>query len=158
MANYLRMGAGLLLVILIIGVVWHLREDHKVRNQLATLQGQADKVVIALGEATGEESEWKTAPGQIRALGDSRKALQVQVETQNAAIDDMAREAVKLKAEAKELRLLYDKAKAQRRSAYVRLSEEAITPGAREDCNLLIAQANEALTLLREASQHVGAR
>lgn len=133
-------------------VILHFRADDRTRDTLETLTRQAGTVVIALRQASGNEDvKWKTAPGQIIAMGESNRALKGQIEVQNMRIDEMAAEAVRLKAHASELKRIADKAQAQRQAALKRLSDMAITPGTRQDCIQLLNEADAALNLVRSA-------
>lgn len=139
----------------IVGLLWavvaHFDNDSDTRDALAKIRSEAATVTMAVEHATGEQAEWATAPGQIIALGEANRALKTSVAEQNRAIDDMAREAVRLKARAKELKAIADKAQAQRKSALTRLSDLTITPGTRSDCITLLREAEEALNLVRSA-------
>lgn len=146
--TYALIGAGLACVLLL---AWGLRVDYLRGKHLADLLGYRSAVSVALSDATGAPVKWQEAPAQITALGDSVRDLKASVTRQNKAIDDMAREAVRLKAEAAELRRIAEKAKAQRAAALAKLSDMAITPGTRADCEMLLAEANAALDLVREA-------
>lgn len=116
------------------------------------LQRGADAVVIALRTASGNpKADWKTAPGQIVALGEANRSLKIAIDDSNSRIDLMAQEAVRLRARSEELQEIARKAEAQRRAAYARLSDMAITPGTRSDCMILLREAEEALNVVREA-------
>ena len=144
--------AGVLAFALILA--WALRLDHLRdgwRARFLGLQKQAATVLIALDHASGDKGDWATAPGRIVALGESNRSLKAGIETQNRTIADMAREAVRLKARAAELKAIADKAEAQRRAALTRLSDMSITPGTRSDCMILLREAEEAIDLVREA-------
>ena len=91
------------------------------------------------------------------ALGDERRSLRVDLDTQTQHVDAMAREAVRLRARNAELQAIADKAEAQRSAALRRLSDLAITPGTRSDCETLLREANEALELVRQAAKETGA-
>ena len=141
--------AGLAIVAILTA---HLRNDARTRAALATLRDEAQTVVLATQAASGNDAvEWRTVPGQVLALGESNRALKGQVTAQNRAIDELAREAVRLKAHAAELKRIADKAQAQRKAALERLSDMAITPGTRSDCLLLLREAEAALDLVRDA-------
>lgn len=113
---------------------------------------QAGQVVLALRTASDNpKADWKTAPGQIIALGESNRSLKVAIDDSNSRIDLMAEEAVRLRARADELQEIARKAEAQRRAAYAKLSDMAITPGTRDDCMQLLREAEAALDLVREA-------
>lgn len=119
-----------------------------------TWQSEAQTVVIKLREASGNDKvEWSTAAGQITALGESNRALSQSIAIQNERIDDLARNAVALRARAVELKAIADRAEAQKASALRRLSALSVTPGTRADCLVLIREADEALNLVREASE-----
>lgn len=118
------------------------------------LQDQADTVLLAVREASDNpDLEWKNAAGQVVALGESNSRLKGAIAEQNAAIDEMAREAVRLRARATELKRIADKAQAQRRSALQRLNDLSITPGTRTDCMTLLSEAEQALDIVRQASE-----
>lgn len=145
-------GVGLIIAAL---AAYGLRNDGlraKYKGGLDLLAKEAHSVVLAAREASDNPKvEWSTAAGQIRALGDSNRALKGQIEVQNRAIDEQAREAVRLRAQAAELRKIADKAEAQRKSALKRLSDMSLTPGTRSDCLTLLREAEDALDLVREA-------
>jgi hypothetical protein len=144
------MATILLLTSIYLGIALHKWDHWKAAAE--DLQRQVNTVVIALREATNNpEADWATAPGQIRALGDSNKALKTSITAQNERIDEMAAEAVKLRAHAVELQQIADRAKAQRQAAYTRLSQMAITPGERADCEQLVKEANDALDIVHGA-------
>lgn len=133
-------------------VVLHFRNDAKTREALAALQDEAENVVLATQAASGNDDViWQTVPGQIVALGESVRNLKDGIAAQNLAIDEMAREAVRMKARARELQAIAEKAKAQRASALRRLSDMALEPGTREDCLTLLAEAETALDIAAEA-------
>ena len=151
-------AAGLAVLAIVTTVALHFRADGKVRDALAKLQDEAATVVLATQAASGNDTvKWDTVPGQIVALGDSNRRLKESVAVQNQAIDDMAAEAVRLKAKASEMQAIANKAKAQRESALRRLSDLSLTPGTRNDCLQLLAEANNAIDLaysaLKERSQ-----
>lgn len=135
-------------------LAWGLRLDHLRagwKERFDTLHGQAVKVVLAIEHATGDKAAWDTAPGQIVAMGEGIRQRDEAIRANNQRINDMAREAVRLRAKAAELKRLADKAEAQRRGALKRLSDLAITPGTRTDCMQLLREADEALNIVREA-------
>lgn len=139
-------------IALLWAVVAHFDNDRDTRDALATLKDEAQTVVLAVQAASGNDDvEWQTAPGQIIALGESNRMLEGKVTAQNKAIDELAREAVRLKAKAAELKRIADKAQAQRKAALERLSDMAITPGTRSDCMMLLREAEAALDLVKEA-------
>lgn len=122
------------------------------KDKAENLQAAASSVVEALKIASDNpKADWKTAPGQIIALGESNRALKGEIRATNEAINEMAAEAVRLRAKASELQAIARKAEAQRRAAYARLSNMAITPGTRADCMTLLREAEEALDLVKEA-------
>ncbi|MBU3991532.1 MAG: hypothetical protein KKA12_03130 [Alphaproteobacteria bacterium] len=128
------------------------RADHW-HDAYDTLHGQAGVVLTAIQHATGEKAEWATAPGQIIALGETVRTQRVAIADTNQRIDQMAREAVRLRAQAAELQRIADQADAQKRSALKRLGDMAATPGTRSDCMTLLKEAEAALDIVREASQ-----
>lgn len=139
-------------------VIWavlsHFAGDRRTEAALAKLGAEAKTFVVKVREASGNpQVEWSTAGGQIVALGESNRALKASVEFQNQRIDDLARQAVKARARAAELKAIADRAQAQKASALRRLSEMAVTPGTRADCMVLIREADAALNLVREASE-----
>lgn len=147
----LRIAGGVAVALLL---AWGLRVDHLRagwKERYEVLAGQADKVVLAISHATGQPADWSTAPGQIVALGEGIRARDDAIAASNQRIDDMAREAVRLRAKAAELKRIADKAAAQRASALKRLSDMSITPGTRSDCMTLLKEAEDALDLVREA-------
>lgn len=93
----------------------------------------------------------KNVKEQISALGDSNRILKISIDNQNAAIDQLAREAVEARAKSEELQKIADRALAQRRSAMSRLEEMTVTPGTRGDCEQLLSEANRALDIVYEA-------
>ncbi|MDZ4307543.1 hypothetical protein [Allopontixanthobacter sp.] len=146
-------GAGALAIILLLA--WALRLDHlrgEWQGKFDVLSQQAGTVLVALRLASDNpELEWTGAAGQAQALGDSKRDLEAAIEVQNRRVDELAREAVRLQAKAAELQLIADQAKAQRRAALARLSDLSITPGTREDCTILLREAEDALDLIYEA-------
>lgn len=146
------LGAALVVALLL---AWALRLDSlrgEWKGKFEALTEQAGTVLLATREASDNpELKWEQAAGQIVALGESNRALKVAITQQNQAIDDMAREAVRLRAKAAELKAIADKAQAQRQVALTKLSDMAITPGTRSDCLVLLREAEDALDLVREA-------
>lgn len=145
-------GATVLLVVMF---ALFLRVDHlrgKYKTTLETVTAEAGVVVAALREASDNPKlGWDQAPGQIVALGESNRTLKVAITTQNTRIDEMAREAVQMRAAADQLTRIAERAEAQRRAALNRLSDMAATPGTRSDCMILLREAEDALDLVREA-------
>ena len=128
----------------------HLRESWQAKHQALVVQAGA--VVAAVREASGNpDAGWVTAAGQIRAMGAERRTLRFELDEQNRRIDEMAAEAVRLRAKAADLRRIADRAEAQRKAALERLSDMAITPGTRDDCLTLLREAETALDLVYEA-------
>lgn len=145
-------GLAVLVLGLVLAVVLHFRTDTRTRATLAALTEQAGNVVLATRNASGNDDvTWKTTPGQIVALGESVRSLKSAVQTQNRAIDQLAAEAVAAKAKAAELKVIADKAQAQRASALRRLSDLSLTPGTRDDCMVLLAEAEQALDITYQA-------
>lgn len=146
-----KLFGGLSLALaLFAGLCWFMWGSWKDRAE--ELQRGADAVVIALRTASGNpKSDWKTAPGQIIALGEANRSLKIAIDDSNSRIDLMAQEAVRLRARSEELQEIARRAEAQRRAAYARLSDMAITPGTRDDCLILLREAEEALNVVREA-------
>lgn len=153
---YALAGGSLLLLALIVGLTlrgtywkhdatrWHERFD--------TLRGEAGVVLHATrAAADNPKLDWPQVAGQVVALGESNARLKDSITVQNRAIDDLAAEAVRLRAHAAELRRIADKAEAQRASALKRLSDLSITPGTREDCLQLLREAEEALDIAYKA-------
>lgn len=141
-------GLSLALTLALALAMWRL--DHW-RDVADALADQAGKVVLALEHATGEEAHWQTAPGQIVALGEGVRQRDDAIRATNARIDQMAAEAVRLRARASELKRIADKAQAQRQAALRGLSDMAAKPGTRADCLTLLNEAEAALDLVREA-------
>jgi hypothetical protein len=132
------------------GVCWW--QWGRLEEKYDALAGQAGAVLASLRiAADNPKLKMKDAPGQAIALGENVRALKVSINQQNASIDQMAREAVRARAEARELRAIADKAQAQRQSALRKLSDLSITPGARDDCMTLLREAEEALDTAMEA-------
>lgn len=122
------------------------------KDVAGTWKAEAGEVVKATKAASGNDKlDWKTTPGQIVALGQTVNGLKLSIAAQNERIDDMAAEAVQLKARASELKRIADQAQAQRRTALSRLSNLSITPGTRSDCMALLKEAENALDLVRSA-------
>ena len=149
--KYLTGGLGIaaLLASAVATFAWHKWDvTDKALNLLAS---QAQTVVVALTEATGNRrTTWDTAPGQIRALGEDYRQAKDDLEIQNQSLREQAEEARRLKDKAAELQKIAEKAEAQRRAAYIRLSNMAITPGVRDDCMNLLKDAEEALDIAYE--------
>ncbi len=148
--HWKMIGMGLLLAAIVALYIW----GDGWRSTAHKWQSEAQTVVIALREASGNDKvAWDTAPGQIVALGQSNRALSAAIGVQNERIDEMARQAVRAKARAAELKAIADRAEAQKASALRRLSNLAITPGTRSDCIALLREADDALNVVREASE-----
>lgn len=144
-------GAALLLGA-IAGIVLHFKADARVRGEYAALKEQSANVLNATRAASDNPKlKWEGVAGQVTALGESNRTLKMSLDMQNDRIDDMAREAVRLRAKSAELQKIADKAEAQRASALKRLSDMGATPGTRSDCLALLREAEEALDLVREA-------
>lgn len=155
-----RWIGGGLIALAIVAAIWsHFAGDARTRDKLEERTAERDKLVqqsstvlVAIRHASENPGlSWENAAGQVVALGEDHKQLKKSVDQQNQRIDDMAREAVRLKAEADEWQRIADRAEAQRRSALRRLSDMEITPGTRDDCLQLLREAEEALDLAREA-------
>lgn len=122
-----------------------------------------EKKYDALTETTGQilfairnashnpELKLQNAAGQVVALGVAHERVKIELERQNMTIDEMAREAVRLRARAAELKDIAERAQAQRSAALEQLSDMTITPGTRDDCLTLLREAEDALDLVREA-------
>lgn len=151
MRLYALIGGGVFLLLLAIAVKVHLSNDKAREAKLEGLENWQGEIIVAVSEAADNKVNAKTAIGQVRALGDSYRAIRVELDETNQTIDDMAREAVRLRKRAEELKRIADKAEAQRRAALERLSDMSLTPGTREDCMVLLREAEEALNLVREA-------
>lgn len=124
----------------------------RTQAKLDALARQAATVLVALRSASDNpKADWETAPGQIIALGESNRRLKGEIDATNQTIDQMAADAVRLRAKSAELRAIADKAEAQRRAAYARLSDMAATPGTRNDCMTLLREAEDALNIVRGA-------
>lgn len=140
------LGCTLALALL---VGWALRVDHLRagwKDRFETLDKQAGAVLAATRTASDNPKlTWQNAAGQIVALGVERKTLIDALDQQNLKIDDMAREAVRLRAKASELKEIADRAEAQRSAALRKLGDSAATPGTRADCMTLLREAEDAL-------------
>ena len=147
---YGAIGVAFLLLLL-----WGLRVDHLRADWKDRFEGLTEEAASVLAStrraSDNPKLTWKNAAQQIDALGDNHRVALASIEEQNAAIDDMAREAVRLRKRADELQRIADRAAAQRREALRRLADMSITPGTREDCETLLAEAEEALNLVRDA-------
>jgi hypothetical protein len=142
-------GAGLLVLAVIFAVSQHFSRDDEMRDKITRYEQWGGQVIVATREASGNEDMGaKQVVGQIVALGNSNRSLKVALDNQTEAVNKLAQEAVRLRAEASELRKIADRAKAQRQAALDRLSDLSITPGTREDCLTLLSEANEALDLI----------
>lgn len=153
--RYWKLIAGAVCVLAItLSVALHFRNDANVRAELSDLKDSTQTVVLAVQAASGNDDvTWQTVPGQVIALGESNRALKDSIAVQNASIDELAREAVRLRKHASEMQAIAAKAKAQRASALRQLSDMTTTPGTREDCLTLLREAEAALDLTREALQ-----
>lgn len=149
---YIALGGALLLAA---AVAWFVRIDHlrgEWKAKYETLVGEAGTVLAATRiAADNPDLGWDTTAGQIIALGEDRRMLLSAIEEQNATVDAMAREAVRLRAHAAELQRIADRAQAQRRAALRQLSDMETTPGSREDCMTLLREAEQALDIVYEA-------
>ncbi len=125
---------------------------HHYRGAYLKLHGESTAVVSAIQRAAGHPVKWKNAAAEVDAMGGLIVQQREAIAETNQRVNDMAREAVRLKARADELRAIAEKAEAQRRAAYARLSDMAATPGTRSDCETLLREADEALNIVREAS------
>lgn len=124
----------------------------RLEKKYDALTAQTGAVLAALRIASDNpDLRMKEAPGQAIALGESNRRLKQSIADQNMALDQMAAEAVRLKARASELRKIADRAQAQRKAALARLSDLAATPGTREDCMTLLHEADDALNIVYEA-------
>lgn len=150
--TYIYAAAG---VVLLAVLAWGLRVDHLRegwKNRYETLVEEAGAVLAATRVASDNDKlEWDGTAGQIVVLGEDYREAKAAIAEQNRAIDDMAREAVRLRKKADELQAIASRAEAQRRAALRRLSDMTITPGTREDCMTLLREAEDALDLVREA-------
>jgi hypothetical protein len=156
LSAWLKFTFGLALAL---ALAWGARVDHLRagwRAKYETLSGEAGELLGEVRTATEQPRlKWADAPAATRALGNSRRVLRVAITTQNAAIDAQAREALALRAEAEQLQAIARRAEAQRRTAVLRLEELAARPGADPatlaGCQQLLAEAEAALDLVREA-------
>lgn len=145
-------GAALLLTGLVGWAKYEQHQRHRVEAKYDSLVEMAGNILFAIRNATDNpELTIKGAAGQVVALGTAHKQVKFALEQQNLTIDQMAREAIRLRAHARELREIADRARAQRAAALEKLSDMAITPGTREDCLVLLREAEDALDLVREA-------
>jgi hypothetical protein len=154
------LGAGALAVIVVLAA-WAWRLDQLRggwKDRFDALAGQAGTVLVALRTASGNaDLAWDGAAGQAIALGETNRSFRAAIVTQNRRIDEMAREAVRLKARADELARIADRARAARAAALARLGDMAATPGTRADCLALLREAEAALELVRAAAMETGA-
>ncbi len=133
-------------------LAWSLRLDHLRegwKGRFDALTEQAGQVLFATKQAADNpDLTWTDTAGQIVALGESNRALKGEITATNLRIDEMARQAVAAKAHAAEMVKIANKAKAQRAAALRQLSDMAATPGTRDDCMALLAEAEAALDLV----------
>lgn len=152
MKLYGAIGVAIVLVALL---CWAFRLDHLRagwKDKFDVLTEEAAVVLVATRSASDNpDLKWGQAAGQIVAIGESNRALKDAITNQNARVDELAAEAVRLKAQAVELQRIADRARAQRKAALERLEDMSITPGTRSDCMTLIKEAEAALDLVREA-------
>lgn len=121
------------------------------RDQYHDMVAQAKVVSKAVSTATGGGNvKWIDVAAEVLALGESNKSLKTEIKDTNARLDDLARQAIAAKAEGAQLRVIADKAVAQRRAAYRRLSDKRAAPAVQRDCETLAREANAALDILRE--------
>lgn len=146
----IAIGVG---VLALVAAVWaHFSGDAATEAKLDQLTREAGAVLFATRQASDNaELKWDETAGQITALGESRKELKFSLDEQSRRVDEMAAEAVRLRAEAAELKRIADKAETQRRGALRKLSDMAATPGDRANCLALLKEAETALDLIREA-------
>lgn len=146
-----KIFAGASAALLILAGIFWLGWTHAAKDR-DELRQEAGTVVIALREASNNpDLKWRDAAGQVIALGAGMKDLKSDIADANMRIDQMAQEAVRLRARADELQEIADRAKAQRQSALRRLSEGKLKPGTRADCLQLVKEANDALDLVYSA-------
>lgn len=145
-------GIALAALALVSAVALHFRGDARTRAERDGLLVWQSDVVDATREAADNP---KLTPdgtaGQIIALGMSNDLLKASIDAQNQRIDELAADAVRLKARAADLKKIADKAEAQRQSALRRLSDMALEPGTRDDCMMLLREAETALDIVKEA-------
>lgn len=116
---------------------------------LSDLQAKVTNIVTAVQiSSDNKDITVDTAAGQIVLLGDSNKTLKVEIEKQNKKLDDMAAEAIRLKAKQKDLQEIADKARAQKEAALKKLSDLTIEPEIKRDCETLVKEADRALDLI----------
>lgn len=121
-------------------------------EDLKDLQSKVNNIVVAVQVASDNKTiNVDTAAGQIVLLGDSNRTMKVQIEEQNRRLDEMVEEAILLKKKNAELKMLADKARAQKEAALRELGDLAIAPAKKRDCETLVKEADRALNLLREA-------
>lgn len=142
--KWITLGVGVLALGASI-TAWYYKTENK--NLLAEIKTVVTAIQIA---SDNKKVTWKSAAQQILALGDSNRSLKISIEKQNKSISDMMHESIQLKKDKKELEALVAKAQAQRAAAVKDLATRAKTPGSREDCKLLIKEAEEALDLAFE--------
>lgn len=149
---YLALGSVIALMALTVLVKFHLNADARMRDRLDRLTEQAGAVLVATRDASGNPKlTWPNVPGQVVAIGEDRRDAIEKLEEQTQRVDEMAREAVRLRAKSAELRKIAERAEAQRAAALRRLSGGALTPGTRGDCMTLLREAEDALDELYEA-------
>lgn len=153
---YLRWGGGIGIAL---ALAWLWLGWSGAERRLDALQKKYDvltewsgNVIFATRTASDNPAlGFDTTPGQIVALGSAHKALKFELAEQNRTIEQLARDAVAARAHAAELRKIADRAEMQRQTALKQLSDMALSPGSREDCLVLLSEAERALDIVYEA-------
>lgn len=138
-------GVGLVTLSLIASTFYYRSEYNK-------YFGYATEMLVATKQASqNQKLSYETAPAQILNIGDSNRQLKLSIETQNKAIADMAAEAIRLKANQKELKQIVDQAIKQREVATKKLTQMINRPDSEKKPYVELCQdAEKALDLIYE--------
>ena len=121
----------------------HLRASWEAKYTLLDAQAQA-VLMAARASSANPKLAWNEVPAQITALGSSNLALKVAIDTNNANIEKMNSETLRLKAVGDLLRQNLVGAQKNRDAAMLKLDGMAKGPGARAACPALISQTQDA--------------
>lgn len=138
-------GVGLVTLGLIASTFYYKHEYNK-------YFGYATEMLVAAKQASqNQKLTYANAPAQILYIGDSNRQLRMSIDTQNQAIADMAAEAIRLKANQKELKQIVDQAIKQREVATKKLTQMINRPESEKKPYVdLCKDAEDALDLIYE--------
>jgi hypothetical protein len=137
--------------IVLIAIVWLWNDRNGWKDKANGYLAELNSIVVVVRTASGNpEVTGDTVKEQISALGDSNRSLKISLDQQSLAVDEMAKEAIRLKAKNKELQEIANRARDQRSAAMNKLSEMTISPSEAQTCEELIDEANRALDLVYE--------